>query len=603
MTGSLYKLQKAYRYLKHFGWKEFWNHVRDRLEPEDVPYDPWFRQHQPSEEELKKQRKTGVEGGPLISVIVPAYKTPAAFLEQLVDSLRNQTYVNWELCLADASGDDETVERTLEKYGDDARIRYLKLDSNEGIAQNTNAAAAMAKGDYLAFMDHDDLIAPQALYRVAEAAVKKGADLIYTDEDKVTADLKKHLQPHFKPDFNLDLLRSNNYITHLLVVKRSLTEGGPLFDPAFDGAQDYDFIFRMTEKAERIVHIPEILYHWRTHASSTADNPMSKLYAYEAGKRAIEGNLRRSGCAGEVELLKDYGFYRVRYPVEGEPAVTVIIPNKDHTDALEACLDGLKQTSYKNLEILIVENNSTAPETEEYYRSLLNGAGGAVPFGEKGSLRLLRYRGAFNYSAINNMAAREAKGEYLLFLNNDIRSVITPDWLTEMLGVAQRKDVGGVGARLYYPNDTIQHAGCVIGMGGVAGAMFVGLARGRTGYMHKAALMQDMSAVTAACLLMRKAVFDEVGGFDEELAVAFNDMDLCLRVGQAGYRIVYDPYAELYHDESLTRGPEDDPVKVRRFQNEIELMRTRYETLLKTGDPYYNPNLSLKKWHYSLKVT
>ena len=589
---SFYKLKKAWRYLKHFGWKEFWNHVRDRLEPEDVPYDPWLKAHSPNEKELAAQKKKGVPGGPKISVIVPAYKTPPAFLRELIGSLEEQTYPDWELCLADASGDDDTVAKTLREFSSDKRIRYKKLERNAGIAENTNEAAAMAEGDYLAFMDHDDLIAPQAFYRVAEAVVNEGADLIYTDEDKVTADLKKHLQPHFKPEFNLDLLRSNNYITHLLVVRRSLAGGPLLFDPAFDGAQDYDFIFRMTEKAEKIVRIPEILYHWRTHESSTADNPMSKLYAYEAGKRAIEGNLARSGVKGEVELLKDYGFYRVRYPVQGTPLISVIIPNKDHTETLAACLDSLDKTSYKNIEILIVENNSTEKKTFSYYETLESDP----------RIRLLRYEGAFNYSAINNMAAAEAKGEYLLFLNNDIRASIDPGWLTEMLGVAQRRDVGAVGARLYYPNDTVQHAGCVIGMGGVAGSMFVGLKRGRTGYLHKAALMQDMSAVTAACMLTKKAVFDEIGGFEEELSVAFNDIDLCLRIGRVGYRVVYDPYAELYHDESLTRGPEDDPVKVRRFQEEIEFMRTRYETLLKQGDPYYNPNLSLKKWHYSLKV-
>ena len=590
MSGSLYKIKKAYRYLKHFGWKEFWNHVRDRLEPEDVPYDPWFRERLLTEKELEAQRKKGVPGGPLISVIVPAYRTPPVFLKQLIQSLQDQTYENWELCLADASGDDEVVRETLKAFGD-PRIRYKKLESNAGIAENTNEAAAMAGGSYLAFMDHDDLIAPQALYRAAEAAAE-GADFIYTDEDKVTYDLKKHLQPHFKPDFNLDLLRSNNYITHLLVVKKTLTEGGILFDPAFDGAQDYDFIFRMAERAEKIVHIPEILYHWRTHEASTADNPMSKLYAYEAGRRAIEGNLRRSGTAGEVELLKDYGFYRVHYPVQGEPLVTIIIPNKDHADTLKACLDSLGQASYQNFEVLIVENNSTESETEAFYKTLDGDP----------RIRILRYEGGFNYSAINNFAVRKARGEHLLFLNNDIRASITPDWLSEMLGVSQRADVGAVGARLYYPNDTIQHAGCVIGMGGVAGTVFVGLQRGRTGYLHKAALLQDLSAVTAACLMMKRSVFDEVGGFEEKLAVAFNDIDLCLRVGEAGYRVVYDPYAELYHDESLTRGPEDDPAKVRRFQEEIEFMRTRYEGLLKRGDPYYNPNLSLKKWNYSLRV-
>ncbi|MBQ0059663.1 MAG: glycosyltransferase family 2 protein [Lachnospiraceae bacterium] len=586
-----YKVKKAYRYLKHFGWKEFWNHVKDRLEPEDVPYDPWFHQHQPDEKELEKMRKIGVPGGPLISVVIPCYKTPKAYLEQLLEAFKAQTYENFELCLADASPDD-SVKIIVDAYASDQRIRYQKLTDNAGIAQNTNQAVAMATGDYIGFMDHDDLIAPHTLYRVAEAIVREGADLLYTDEDKVTHDLKKHFQPHFKPDFNLDLLRSNNYITHFLVVKRSLIGDETPFDPAFDGAQDYDFIFRMTEKASKICHIPEILYHWRTHEASTADNPMSKLYAYEAGKRAIEGNLRRSGTAGEVELLPDYGFYRVHYPVENDPLLSIIIPNKDHVAALKTCLEGIRQASYKNVEILIVENNSEEDQTFAYYDSLAD---------EK-DIRVLRYQGGFNYSAINNFGVREAKGDYLLFLNNDVRGVITPDWISEMLGVCQRKDVGCVGARLYYPNDTIQHAGCVIGMGGVAGAMFVGLPKGRSGYLHKAAILQDLSAVTAACMMVPASVFNEVGGFTEELTVSFNDMDLCLKIGKAGYRVVYDPYAELYHDESLSRGPEDNPEKVRRFQEEIEYMRVHWLDMLKNGDPNYNPNLSLKKWHYSLKV-
>ena len=587
-----YKAKKAFRYLKHFGWKEFWIRVRDRLEPEDVPYDPWFRQHALTEKEREHQKKHPVEGAPLISVIVPAYRTPEKFLRDLIDSLQAQTADNWELCLADASGADSPVAALVASLPEDPRIRLEKLEKNEGISGNTNAAFRMARGDYVGFMDHDDILAPQAIYRMSEAIVREKADLLYSDEDKVTHDLKKHFQPHFKPDFNLDLLRSNNYITHFLVVRKSLVEGDPL-DPAFDGAQDYDFIFRMTEKAKKIVHIPEVLYHWRTHEASTADNPMSKMYAYEAGKRAIEGDLARTGTAGSVELLKDHGFYRVSYPVKGQPLVSVIIPNKDHAEALKACLEGLKGQDYQNLEILIVENNSEEAETEACYQEL-----------EKDQrIRILRYQGGFNYSAINNFAVREAKGDFLLFLNNDVRGTISTTWLSEMLGVCQRQDVGAVGARLYYPNDTIQHAGCVIGMGGIAGAMFVGLERSRTGYLHKAALLQDMTAVTAACMLVKRQVFDQVGGFEEKLAVAFNDMDLCLRISYAGWRIVYDPYAELYHDESLSRGAEDDPVKVRRFEEEMEYMRTHHLEILKKGDPNYNKNLSLKKWNYSLKVS
>lgn len=592
MKLSVYKLKKAWRYLRHFGWKEFWNHVKDRLEPEEVPYDPWYRAHCADEKTLEYQRKHNPANGPLISVVVPAYKTPPDFLRQLVASLTAQTYENWELCLADASGEDRRVLDTLREFAGESRIRYRRLERNAGISENTNEAVKMAAGDFIGFMDHDDLLPPEALFYMAEAALS-GADLIYSDEDKVTSDLKKHFQPHFKPDFNPDLLRSNNYITHFLLVKRTLIEENGLLDPAYDGAQDYDFILRMSEKAEKIVHVPKILYHWRTHEASTADNPMSKLYAYEAGKRAIEAHLKRQGLRGEVSLLPDYGFYRVHYPVQGRPLVSVIIPNKDHADTLKACLRGLLRTSYDNFEVLIAENNSTEEATFACYRKLSE---------QDRRIKVLTYQGGFNYSAINNFAVREARGEYLLFLNNDVRPDIKDEWLEEMLGICERRDVGAVGARLYYPNDTIQHAGCVIGIGGVAGSVFVGMARGRSGYMHKAALIQDLSAVTAACMLVKREAFEKAGGFEEKLAVAFNDMDLCLKIGRAGYRIVYDPYAELYHDESLSRGAEDSPEKVRRFQEEIEYMRSHWTGILKNGDPNYNKNLSLKKWNYSLRV-
>ena len=591
-----YKIKKAFLYLKHFGPREFMNHLFERLEPEDVPYDGWFRSHTPTKEELEKQRKAKIKEGPLFSLVVPAYCTKERFFREMIDSVIAQTYENWELCIADASdrepvSGERSVGEIVRDYDDD-RIRYKKLEKNEGIAQNSNAAMAMAHGDYIALIDHDDLIAPHALYRLAECIAKTGADVLYTDEDKITEDNSKHFQPHFKPDFNPDLLRSNNYITHLLVVRRSLAEKVGGFRPEFDGAQDYDFIFRLTEKAERIGHVPEVLYHWRTSESSTADNPMSKTYAYEAGKRAIEEHLVRSNIAGTVEILPDFGFYRVRYPVQGEPLVSIIIPNKDSASMLRSCIESVCESSYTNFEIVVIENGSAERETFEYYKEL----------SEDPRIRLVRWKKPFNYSAINNYGVRFAKGEYLLFLNNDVRAEITPDWLSEMLGVCQREDVGIVGARLYYPNNKTQHAGIVIGIGGIAGAMFVDLPKGRGGYLHKAAILQDLSAVTAACMLVDRKAYDAAGGFTEELAVAFNDVDFCLKAGKAGYRVVYDPYAELYHDESRTRGPEDTPEKVKRFQGEIEYMRKHWIDILKNGDPNYNKNLSLKKWNYSLRV-
>lgn len=590
---SPYTIRKGFRYMKHYGPKEFWIRLHERFEPEEVPYGPWYRAYIPTEETLETQRKQKFDYSPLISIAVPAYQTPVEFLRQMIESLIVQTYSNWELCIVNASPDNEEMQKVLAEYSaGDSRVRFCNLKENLGIAENTNCAFAMAKGEFVGLLDHDDLLAPNALYEIVKILQDHPqADALYTDEDKVTTELDEHFQPHLKPDFNLDLLRSNNYICHFFVVRKSIVEKAGGFRKEFDGAQDYDFIFRCTENAGEVLHVPEILYHWRTHKASTADNPASKMYAFEAGKRAIEAHLERTGTKGEVSHTQDLGFYRVKYPVQGKPLVSVIIPNKDEKETLQTCLEMLeKNTGYQNFEIIIVENNSTTDEIFRYYKELSGNR----------KIHLLRWGKEFNYSAINNFAVAHAKGEYLLFLNNDVKS-INPDWLEEMLGVCQRPEVGGVGAKLIYPDNTIQHAGCVIGMGGIAGHMFVDMPADRTGYLHKASLLQDMSAVTAACLLMKKEVFEQAGGFTEELAVAFNDVDLCLKVRKNGYLIVYDPYVKLYHMESKTRGAEDSKEKVRRFQTEIEYMRCHWIDILKNGDPCYNKNLSLTKWNYSLK--
>jgi len=590
---SPYTIRKGFRYMKHYGPKEFWIRLHERFEPEEVPYGPWYQAYIPTEETLEIQRKQKFDYSPLISIAVPAYQTPVEFLRQMIESLIVQTYSNWELCIVNASPDNEEMQKVLAEYSaGDSRVRFCNLKENLGIAENTNRAFAMTKGEFVGLLDHDDLLAPNALYEIVKILQDHPqADALYTDEDKVTTELDEHFQPHLKPDFNLDLLRSNNYICHFFVVRKSIVEKAGGFRKEFDGAQDYDFIFRCTENAGEVLHVPEILYHWRTHKASTADNPASKMYAFEAGKRAIEAHLERTGTKGEVSHTQDLGFYRVKYPVQGKPLVSVIIPNKDEKETLQTCLEMLeKNTGYQNFEIIIVENNSTTDEIFRYYKELSGNR----------KIHLLRWGKEFNYSAINNFAVAHAKGEYLLFLNNDVKS-INPDWLEEMLGVCQRPEVGGVGAKLIYPDNTIQHAGCVIGMGGIAGHMFVDMPADRTGYLHKASLLQDMSAVTAACLLMKKEVFEQAGGFTEELAVAFNDVDLCLKVRKNGYLIVYDPYAKLYHMESKTRGAEDSKEKVRRFQTEIEYMRCHWIDILKNGDPCYNKNLSLTKWNYSLK--
>ena len=588
-----YNIQKGFRYLKHYGLREFLVRLSERMEPEEVPYGPWFEKHKASREQLEKQRARKWDRTPLLSIVVPAYRTPEEFLEQMMDSLLAQSYENWELCIANGSPEDDRMQKVLREYTKkDSRIRVKNLEENLGIAGNTNAALAMASGEFVGLLDHDDLLAPNALYEVADRIVAdEQTDVLYTDEDKVTTDLKEHFQPHFKPDFSIDLLRSNNYICHFFVVRRTLLEKTGGFRREFDGAQDYDFIFRCTEAAEKIVHIPEVLYHWRTHKESTADNPVSKMYAFEAGKRAIESHLERCREQGVVSHTKDMGFYRVDYPVQGSPLVSVVIPNKDHSDMLMRCVNSIKEkTTWKNYEIIIAENNSVQKETFDCYQKLQ----------EDSRIRVITWEGEFNYSAINNFAVREARGEYLLFLNNDVE-VISEGWMTFMLGNCQREEVGIVGAKLYYPDDTIQHAGTIIGIGGIAGHAFLNMPRSRTGYLHKASIQLNVSAVTAACMMMKRSVFESLQGFEERLSVAFNDVDLCLRTVQAGYLVVYLPWAQLYHYESRSRGAEDSEEKIRRFQGEIEFMRSRWIGLLKSGDPYYNKNLTLSKWNYSLR--
>lgn len=588
---SPYNIKKGILYLRHYGPKEFWVKLTERFQADDVDYEQWYENHKALPEELEKQKNEKWKRKPLISIVVPVYNTPQVFLRQMIESVQNQSYSEWELCIGNASPENKEMKKILEEYKNDARIKEVEIPENKGISQNTNRAMEIASGEWIGLLDHDDLLAPNALYEIAKAVNEHpDAEVIYTDEDKVTTDLKEHFQPHLKPDFNLDLLRSNNYICHFFVASRDLIKRVGGFRPEFNGAQDYDLILRCTEQAKQIVHIPKILYHWRVHKASTADNPASKMYAFDAGKRAIEEHLVRCRTKGTVQHTKDLGFYRVKYEVCGEPLVSIIIPNKDQSEALKKCLDSIREkTSYRNYEIIIVENNSEEPETFAFYKKIA---------GEK--IKIVTWEGEFNYSAINNFGVRHARGDYLLLLNNDVE-IINGDWLTEMLSHCQRKEVGIVGAKLYYPDNKIQHAGIIIGIGGVAGSVFVGLPRAFSGYLHKASIQLDLSAVTAACMLVKRSVFEQVGGLEEKLKVAFNDVDFCLRVREKGYLVVYDPYAELYHYESKTRGAEDTKEKIRRFQTEIEYMRSHWIGLLKKGDPYYNCNLSLTKWDYSLK--
>lgn len=508
-------------------------------------YQKWIRHHLPDRNELEKQKKTSFGYRPKISFVVPLYKTPEKYLRRLTESFQEQTYSNWELCFSDGSGAQSPLTELLKELtAKDNRIKYVSHEEPLQISENTNSAIEIATGDFIAFADHDDELTPNALFECVKAINEKPQTLvIYTDEDKMSMDGHKFFQPHFKPDYNPDLLCTVNYICHLFVVSRKVIEKVGGLRSEFDGAQDYDFVLRCVEavKDEEICHIPKILYHWRCHEDSTAENPESKLYAFEAGRRAVQAHYERTGIHAEVFKGEYLGLYRTKFIRDHDPLISIIIPNKDHIDDLKRCMESIEQKStYKNYEYIIVENNSTDSATFEYYKKLE---------AENPKVRMVYWDGVFNYSAINNYGASFAKGEYLLLLNNDTE-IINPDCLEELLGYCMRKEVGAVGARLYYEDDTIQHAGVVIGFGGIAGHCFVQQKRGTTGYCHRIICAQDYSAVTAACMMVKKSAFDAVGGLSEELAVAFNDIDFCMKLRKAGYLIVYNPYAELYHYES-----------------------------------------------------
>lgn len=585
-----------WHYLVNFGWKKYCDRIKKRFQDTEEVYNVWRKKYIPNARKLKKQRAEKLDYEPCISIIVPTYKTPEKFLKEMIDSVRNQSYENWELCIGDGSVTEDTVKNVVESYQKkDKRIKMICLSENLGIAGNTNAALSIATGDYIALLDHDDILAPDALYEVVKwmnEHYKDETDVIYTDEDKVSFDLKDYFEPHFKSDYNLDLIRSNNYICHLFVAGKSIVDQVGGFRKEYDGSQDYDFILRCIEQSKHVEHVPKVLYHWRCHPGSTAANQESKMYCYEAGKRAIEDHLKRMGeddC--QVVMTEHLGFYHVIYPIREQKKVSIIIPNKDQKEILERCIESIIQkTDYKNYEIIIVENNSTTNEIFEYYKTIE----------QRENIRVVIWKDKFNYSAINNFGVRYANGEYLLFLNNDIE-VIRENWLSEMLANVQRKEVGIVGAKLLYPDNMVQHAGVIIGMGGIAGHPLSRHPADDCGYFARGIIQQNLNAVTAACMLTKKEVYEKVNGFEEKLAVAFNDIDLCLKVRKAGYLIVYDPEALLYHHESISRGKEDTLEKRNRFEGEVDYMAKKWKDVLEKGDEYYNPNLSLLSGNFELK--
>ena len=547
----------------------------------------------PGKQALAAQRAADCSALPLISILVPLYNTPEPYLKALLDSVQAQTSPRWQLVLADASDPNHpgVGELARARAAQDGRIVYRRIE-NRGIAANTNAAAALADGDYLALADHDDLLAPHAIYMMGRAAAETGAGFLYSDEALFRKDPKKAHVAHFKPDYAPDYLMACNYICHLAVFRKSLFEqvGGERSE--CDGAQDHDLFLRIidamqaADPAAAPLHIPQVLYYWRVHAGSTSGGTGAKPYVQQAAIRAVSDHLAATGRRGTVEAGRFPGTCHVQWAIDDPaPLVSILIPNKDHTEDLETCLHSLyAKTFYEPFEVIVIENNSTDPATAAYYKTLPD---------RYENCRVVGYTGGFNFSRINNFGRRFAHGRYLLLLNNDIE-VINGEWLTQMVAETGQPGVAACGAMLYYPDDTIQHAGIITGLGGYAGHSHKYHRRGSSGYLFRLATVQDFSACTAACLLVRTAAWDAVHGMDEGFTVAFNDVDLCLRLRQAGWRILWTPYAELYHHESKSRGSdEEDPEKKRRFAGEQARLYERFGREAILHDPYYNPNLSL----------
>ena len=558
----------------------------------------------PDEARAKEERETVFDRMIKISILVPLYNTPEPFLRDMITSVLNQTYQNWELCLADGSDAEHgEVGRICREYlKKDSRIVYQKLLKNEGISGNTNECLKLATGEYIGLFDHDDILHPSTLYEYVKAVNEQNADYIYCDETTFkNGDINKMLTMHFKPDYAVDNLRANNYICHFSVFAKRLLEGEELFRSRFDGSQDHDMILRMTDRAKHIVHIPKLLYYWRCHEGSVASGIDAKPYVVAAAKGAVADHLRRHGFT-HFQITSTRAFetiFKIRYEIIGDPMISIVIPNKDHAADLKRCITSiLEKSTYENYEIVIVENGSETKEIFEYYTSLK----------EYDNIRVVTYekpegQNGFNYSAVNNFGVKQTKGDYILLLNNDTE-VITVNWMEELLMYAQREDVGAAGAKLYYGNKTIQHAGVVLQLGAhrTAGHSHYGQSRENLGYMGRLCYAQNVSAVTGACLLVKKSLFEEVGGLDESFAISLNDVDFCLKLREKGLLNVFTPFAELYHYESVSRGLDDSGEKAERYNRESAHFREKWKTVLEKGDPYYNPNFSLDRSDFALKT-
>ena len=582
-------LRRAKNYIKNNGIKKSIKRLfekikeffkgKKRSKEEQQNYLEWIKNNEPNEKELEVQRKYKFKINPKISIIVPMYNTPEKYFKELVNSLKEQTYSNFELCLAD--GSEKKAEFIDDIIKDDKRIKYKHLDENKKISGNSNEGINMATGEYIALLDHDDIIPKFSLYEIVKAINENpDVDFIYTDEDKIYEEKENRMGPHFKPDYAIDTLRSYNYICHFSIFKKELMDKLGGFRDEYNGSQDYDIILRATENAKKIVHIPKILYHWRINQNSVASSASAKPYAYVAAKEAIRASLKRRNVEATVEDSTILGLYRLKYKFKGNPLVSIIMLNKDHKNDLKKCIDSIKKSTYKNYEIIIIENNSTKKDIFRYYEKLK----------EKKNIKVYNVsEKEFNYSKLNNYAVKKSNGEYLLFLNNDIK-IITNDFLEILIGHASRKEVGAVGAKLLYPDNTIQHAGIVLNFTGVAGHVNAHMIGKEPGYMGRIMIEQNYSAVTAALMMVSKKNFEEVKGFDENLKVAYNDVDFCLKLRNIGKINVYDPYVEAYHYESKTRGYDESTEKKKRLEKEAKILIKKWPEYFSKNDPYFNIN-------------
>lgn len=549
---------------------------------ENQSYQKWIEKYEPKYNELEKQRETKFEYNPKISIVVPMYNTPEKYFKELLESITEQTYENWELCLADGSPKRaEYLEDLIQPLGD--KIKYKLLSENKGISGNSNEALKLVTGDFIALLDHDDIIPKFALYEIVKTINENpDVDFIYTDEDKILEENKKRISPHFKQDYALDTLRSYNYICHFSIFKKELMDKLGGFNSEFDGSQDYDLILRATEQAKQIVHIPKILYNWRISSTSVASGTAAKPYAYEAAKRAILASIERHGIQGaKVEDSRIIGLYKVTYPVKGEPKISIIIPNKDHKKDLKRCIKSILKSTYKNYEIIIVENNSKEKNIFKYYKKLEKNPNIKI---EKCEMSI------FNYSKLNNYGASKASGEYFVFLNNDTK-IITNNWLETIISNCQREEIGAIGAKLIYKNKRIQHAGVVLNLTGTAGHVNWNEKENNPGYFGRIMIQQNVSAVTGALLGVSKKVFEEVKGFDETFPISYNDVDFCLKIQDTGKLITYNPYIVAYHYESQSRGYEDTEEKQKRLKKEESKLKKKWKKYFDVTDKYYSPNL------------